>query len=372
MARLSFNHVRIAALACVVPEHVQYVNQDPDHPRAAYHRSFIKKIGISKRHISVTGQTCTDTGFAAAQQALKKAGITAEELDAVICMSQTPDFDPGACNAFQLHNRLGMKNEAFAFDIPMACASFAFGLSVCAGYLQQQGIHKLLMVSGDTQWAFYKSREQLEHDDVFLCGEATTALILDDTGDERLALALFSDGSGYKYLFDPTCGARNRWGQYEFDLRNPGGDPGSHEIMGRYMDGLEITSFSTTTVVNSLRQFMQEQGTGPESYDGLVLHQANKQIVSTIGRRLGFDKNKVPMSLERYANTDGASIPVTMVDAYHDDPRDSLHLLCSGFGTGLSWGIADLTLNPSVIVPVTEISDGRFCDDVTHIRKTEA
>ena len=100
MARLSFNHVRIAALACVVPEHVQYVNQDPDHPRAAYHRSFIKKIGISKRHIAVTGQTCTDTGFAAAQQALKKAGITAEELDAVFT-----DIRPDAV-------KIGMVSEA--------------------------------------------------------------------------------------------------------------------------------------------------------------------------------------------------------------------------------------------------------------------
>lgn len=365
MANLYFDNVRFAALACAVPANVQNISLDPADPRVAYHKSFIRQIGISKRHISVTGQTCTDTGYVAAKAALDKSGLKATDIDVVVFMSQTPDFNAGTSNAFLLHNRLNMRPDTFAFDITLACSSFNFGLSVCAGYLQQPNIHKVLMVSGDTQWSLYKSKDQLINDDTFLGGEATTALILDDEGTDPLKLALYSNGSGYKYLFGPTEGERNKWNQYEFKRTEDGVEK---EITCRYMDGLEITSFATTTVVDSLNQFMKTIDTSVESYDGLVLHQANKQIVKTIGRRTGFAPENVPMSLAEYANTDGASIPLTIIDAYKEDNREKLHLLTAGFGTGLSWGISDFYIDPSVIVPVIEVEDDRFHDDITRIK----
>ena len=366
MADLSFDNVRFVALACAVPANVQSISLDPDDPKAAYHKSFVRQIGISQRHISLTGQTCTDTGFVAAKAALKKAGLKATDIDAIIFMSQTPDLNPGTSNAFLLHNRLSLRPDCFAFDITLACSSFNFGLSVCAGYLQQPSIHRVLMISGDTQWSLYKDKEQLLKDDAFLGGEATTAIIMDDTGVDKLNIALYSSGEGYKYLFSPDEGERNKWDQFNFTLKQEDGT--EKKITGRYMDGLEITSFATTNVVESLNKFVLDTGSAIDKYDGLVLHQANKQIVKTIGRRLGFDANKVPMSLDKYANTDGASIPVTIIDAYKDDTRDKVHVLTAGFGTGLSWGISDFYISPSVIVPVIEVEDDRYQDDIMTVK----
>ena len=366
MADLLFSNVNVEALSCAVPKHVQEISTDPSDPKYAYHKSFIRQIGISKRHISVTGQTCTDTGYVAAKAALEKAKLTAKDIDAIVFMSQTPDFNPGTSNAFLLHHRLGMKETAFAYDITLACSSFNFGLSVCAGYLQQQGIHNVLMVSGDTQWSLYKNKQELENDDVFLSGEATTAMILSDRGNKNLKISLFSNGSGYQYLFGPTEGERNKWGQFSFSLDTP---EGSKDITGRYMDGLEITSFATTTVVESLKSFLEIQKLTESDYDGLVLHQANKQIIKTIGRRVGFAPDKVPSSLSEYANTDGASIPVTIITEYANKGlSQDLHLLTAGFGTGLSWGISDIYISPSVLIPVIEVEDDRYHDSVMKIR----
>ncbi len=365
MANLSFKNVRFAALACAVPANVQKISLDPADPRVAYHKSFIRQIGISKRHISVTGQTCTDTGYIAAKAAIEKAGLKSSDIDVIIFMSQTPDFNAGASNSFLLHNRLNMRQDAFAFDITLACSSFNFGLSVCCGYLQQENIHRVLMVSGDTQWSLYKNKEQLESEECFLGGEATTALILDDEGNDEIKLSLFSNGSGYKYLFGPTEGERNKWDQFYFAINDGEKD---RMINGRYMDGVEITSFATTTVSDSLINFMKSIGTAVHDYDALVLHQANKQIVKTIGRRVGFSSDNVPMSLDEYANTDGASIPVTIIHAFKDSSQDKLHFLTAGFGTGLSWGLSDFYLSPSIIVPVIEVKDDRYHDEVMRVK----
>ncbi len=125
------------------------------------------------------------------------------------------------------------------------------------------------------------------------------------------------------------------------------------------MDGPEITTFSTTTVVDSLKEFITWMKKPLEEYSGLVLHQANRQIVKTIARRLGVAEEKVPLSLERYANTSGASVPLTIADAWGERQEGSLELLTCAYGIGLSWGIAAFSIDCRVIQPIFK-TDFRF------------
>ncbi len=366
MADLHFDNVTVSSLVAAVPSHIQTVMDNFPECSPEYKRSFIRQIGISQRHISLTGQTCVDTGVVAAENALARVGLGGADLDAVIFMSQTPDFNPGTSNSFLIHNRLKMREDAFAFDITLACSGFLYGLVTCASFLQQNSINRILMLIGDTQWAFYNNQQELRDSFPFLGGEATVALILEKNKDScPIDVSLFSDGSGYKYLVYPNEGAKNKWNLFKFDRKN---GESREEIVGRYMDGLEITSFSTSTVSNSINSFMARQKKSPDDYDALVLHQANKQIIKTIGRRVGFSGEKLPMSLEKYANTDGASIPVTIADAFYKSEKSELNLLCSGFGTGLSWAVGELSINPKIMGPVLEVDDNRFTDDFIHLR----
>lgn len=354
MPLLHYDHARIAALTCCVPDHVQHVNTDPAHPRAAYIKSFIRQIGIKQRHISVTEQTCVDTGFAAAQRALEHAGWDAQSLDGVIFLSQTPDFNPATSNAFLLHYRLGMRTDAMAFDLTLGCSSFPYGYSVCASLLQQPAVHRLLLVSGDTHWTEYPDAQTLLSDPYFIGGEGSVAVLIDDSATDESVISLHSDGSGYRFLFWPNEGCRNAWRRHP-DNRTRFGVPPVH-----YMDGLEITSFATTTVVDTIRAFLADTGTTVETYDGIVLHQANKQIVQTIARRLHADQSRVPVSYDRYANTDGTSPLLTIADAYAGDHHQNLRLLCCAFGVGLSWGVLSFSINPSCILPIFTLQGGQF------------
>jgi len=357
MALLHFDNVGIAALAGALPDHVQKIDMDPTHPRAAYITNFVKQTGVKQRYISITEQTASDLGYAALRSALHKAQWEAQSLDALIFLSQTPDFNHATGNAFILHNHLNMNSGTLAFDITQGCASFPYGLSVCASLLQQPHIKRVAMVSGDTMWATYPSREDLLAAPTFLTGEGSTALLLEKKEHSPVDISLHADGSGYHFLYDPWAGVRHAWRHVKGIMPN-----GAVYEGGGYMDGMEITSFTTMRVVDSIKEFLESLGTTLEEYDGLVLHQANKQIIKTMAKRLKIDMSKVPTTVEQLANTNGASVTLTMVDAYANANNGPLRLLVSAFGIGLSWGTVSMELDPSVIVPMLTTSS-LFEDD---------
>lgn len=358
MTYFQFNNVQFAALASAVPAHVQVINTSSENPRAKYIKSFTRQTGIKQRHISITEQTCTDLGYIAAQKALKKTGWDIESLDALVFMSQTPDYNSATSNAHITHYRLGMRKDSIVFDVPQGCTSFPYGLFLSASLLQQSQINRILLICGDTIWSSYGSKEELLAAESPLFGDATSAILLEKGNASDLKITLYADGAGYKYLFNPFSGSRNAWRRHYGKFTLP--DGAEFSGFGSYMDGMEITSFSTTTVVNSIHQFLGDTHTTMDSYDGLVLHQANFQIIKTIARRLNVAMEKVPVTVDRFANTSASSIPLTMADAYAGDSREKLHLLTSGFGIGLSWGIASLDIQPDIILPVIFCEGGQF------------
>ncbi len=357
MPHFEFNNVSIAGLAAAVPEHIQTL-EDAAKIKPDQVRSFQKYTGVIQRHISTTKQTSLDLGCAAARKALQKVQWDADSIDALVFMSQTPDFNAGTGNAFLAHYILKLSENAMAFDIPLACSSFPYGLSVCSSLLQQPEINRVLMISGDTQWHFYNDGIPLATaDSAFMFGEASTAVLLEKKcNSSPIHIALFTDGSGYKYLFNPIGGCRNGWEKRQTFLL-PNGD--TYTPFGKfgYMDGIEITNFSTTKVVEDIKKFIDIHNLSIDDFDGIVLHQANKQIVKTISKRLKADENKVPLTLDRYGNTSGASVSLTIADAYSGLNEDNLYLLVSAFGTGLSWGIVTLNISPAVIEPVFSCND---------------
>ena len=364
MPYLKYDNIRIASLVTAVPAHRQCITPPEDAVNDRQFKTYIKQIGVQSRHISITEQTCVDTGYAAARKALEMCSLTAADLDGVIFASQTPDFNPSTGNAFLLHYRLGMREDVLAYDITLGCSSFPFSLATCAALLQQPQMRRILLVIGDTHWSGYINLNHLLNCKRFLFGEGTSAIILErtDAPAPEITVALFSDGSGYKHLHNPFLGYRNAWRCFP-RAKNREGTELYRDIN---MDGLEITSFATIRVVNSIKAYAEKTGKQPGEYDGLILHQANKQVVRTITKRLGLTDKQVPMSLDRYANTDGASVTLTISDAFHNDPREELHLLTSAFGVGLSWGIASIHIRPAVISPILLVEDDRFEEGYLH------
>lgn len=360
MPQLQFSNIEIKSISCAVPSYKQRINLDPSHEHHRYLKHYVSQIGTIERHISNCEQTCVDTGYIAAVDSLKKASVNPEEIDALIFMSQTPDFNPSLCNAFLLQYRLDLRKNILAFDVPIGCASFGYGLSLAGSLLQQDNIKKVLMISGDTRWHEYANKQELENAFYFLHGEGTTAIIFEKVTNknvEPITVSTFCDGSGYKYLYNPKGGARNAWRKNLTNFKNLSGTI-LHEDCN--MDGIEVTSFATTTVVDSVLSFFKDNSLCVDDFDSFILHQANKQIINSITKRLNLPSQKVPISLDRYGNTDGASVSLTICDAFSKCKKDKLRLLVCSFGVGLSWGISDLYISTKNIHPIIEVEGSQF------------
>lgn len=123
-----------------------------------------------------------------------------------------------------------------------------------------------------------------------------------------------------------------------------------------YMDGTSVFSFSITDVPKALNDYLEYTETTPADYDAFVFHQANAFIIKQLMRKLKLKKEDVPISLDRYGNTGGISIPLTICDAFSAD-NEKKHVLMAGFGIGLSWGVTSLTIDMNKVYPITETVD---------------
>ena len=111
------------------------------------------------------------------------------------------------------------------------------------------------------------------------------------------------------------------------------------------------------TVPLTIREYLELTGTGPEDYDVVVLHQANQFILKQITKRIKASREQVPVSLDRYGNTGGISIPLTLCDRYGGEDAGRIRALMSGFGIGLSWGVTSAELDSAGIFPIVKTSD---------------
>jgi 3-oxoacyl-[acyl-carrier-protein] synthase-3 len=356
---IQYENVKIAAVACATPSFSQKLEINPQSANAAYLQNYVKTTGVEQRYVSVNGQTGADLCYAAALKAFDLAKWSPDSVDAIIALTQTPDYRrPG--NGCLLQYRLGMRKDSIAYDINLGCSAFPYALFAGGSMMQGTDIRRVALAFSETVNADFEKTEDMLAEIPFLFGEAGAVVLLEKMDAPAIRIALWSDGSGYKYLFLPFCGARNPFPREQVFVL-PSGEKMfySRHCSQGYMDGVEVFSFATSTAVEAIQTFEAHFKTTSEMYDGLILHQANLQIIKTMAKRLGFPMERVPISINRYGNTSTSSIPLVICDAYTSIDKKKIRLLTSGYGIGLSWGVADIEIESVAILPVFA-TDERF------------
>ena len=304
-----------------------------------------RTVGLDSRSIAASGVTALDLCESAARRLLARLEIDPTSIDSVVFVTQTPDHSQPA-NANLLHGRLGMSKAAIAFDLSQGCSGFVYGLHYAGMLCAHGGAARVLLCCGDTLSRLVNPRDRSVAP---LFGDAGSAVVVERTGDgSAWHFALGSDGSGARAICVPAGGARQPI--------LPGATPpetideeGNARNAGNLaMNGPEVFNFSLREPAASVRQVMAAAGWDVAACDALVLHQANRFIVQTIGKRLGFPDDKVPIaSLAAHGNLSSASIPGALVTELA--PRLSSgrrKLVLCGFGVGLSWGAVALEAGP--------------------------
>ncbi|MFY9673233.1 MAG: beta-ketoacyl-ACP synthase III, partial [Terriglobales bacterium] len=289
----------------------------------------MSRVGIKERHIADKGVGTSDLAAEAARRALAQRGISADELDAIIVATVTPDmmFPATAC---LVQDKIGAK-KVWGFDLQAGCSQFVYALQVGAQFVRT-GAHKKVMVIGADVMSSI-----IDYTDRATCvlfGDGAGAVILEAVSEADGDIGLIDfmhevDGSGGVSLYMPGGGSLN---------------PSSHETVDKKMhyvhqDGSAVFKFAVRKMSEACTEILQRNNLTGDDIDLMIPHQANLRIISATADRLKLPPEKVVINIERYGNTTGATIPLAMQTAIEDGRLKKGNLvLLAAVGAGFTVG----------------------------------
>ncbi|TVS00392.1 MAG: ketoacyl-ACP synthase III [Rhodobacteraceae bacterium] len=283
----------------------------------------ISRSGIERRHFAAEGEFTSDLAIRAARAALENAGVSAQEIDAVIVATSTPDFTFPAV-ATQVQAGLGI-TKGFAFDIQAVCAGFVFALANATGLIAAGQASRILVIGAET---FSRIMDWTDRTTCVLFGDGAGALVLEaqtgtgaNTDPGVLACDLNSDGQYRELLY--VDGGVSRTGQAGV-LR---------------MQGREVFRHAVEKLAATANAALDKAGLSADQVDWVVPHQANLRIIRGTAQKLGIPMERVVVTVQDHGNTSAASIPLALSVADAEGrfkPGDLV--LTEAIGGGLSWG----------------------------------
>ncbi|MBP5987218.1 MAG: ketoacyl-ACP synthase III [Azonexus sp.] len=281
----------------------------------------VTRTGIRSRYLAELGTTSSELGLIAAQRALEMAGVPAADLDLIIVATSTPDyiFPSTAC---LIQGKLGNKRAA-AFDVQAVCAGFTYALGIAEKFIRS-GSHKKALVIGAE--VFSRILDWSDRGTCVLFGDGAGAVVLEASDKPGiLATAMHADGSQNGILNVPgqICG-----GQVT-------GDPFLR------MDGQAVFKFAVRVLAEVAEEVCHTADVKTTDVDWLIPHQANIRIIEATGKKLGVDRNRVIVTVDRHGNTSAASVPLALDEAVRDGRiQHGQKVLVEGVGGGFTWGAA--------------------------------
>ena len=318
----------VASVGVAVPPRV-VTNHDLSQVLDTSDQWIVERTGIRERHIAGPDQTVAMLSQEAAGHAMAAAGVTAAELDSIVCATVTPDrlLPSTACD---LQALLGAENAA-AFDIGAACPGYIYALTVAEG----------LIASGQSETVLVIGAEKLSTITDFQ--DRSTAILFGDGAGASIVRRSSAPGRGLLSSFIKSDGRLAPL------LYRPGGgsvDPISEKVVcerSHYMKmaGREVFKAAVLAMADACDEAMTRAGVTADQVDLLIPHQANLRIIEATAKHAGLPMSKVMVNVDRYGNTSSASIPLALAQAVAEGRvGPGSVLLLVAFGAGFTWGSA--------------------------------
>jgi 3-oxoacyl-[acyl-carrier-protein] synthase III len=322
---MSQTKARISSVGCYVPDRI-LTNADLEKMVDTNDEWIRTRTGIRERRLVEPGTPTSEIALKASQQALERAGVSAEELDLIIVATITPDttFPATAC---VLQEKMGA-NRAWAFDISAACSGFVYAATLGAQFIESGAHKKVLVVGADVMSAItdYTNRATC-----ILFGDGAGAVVLEPSTNGTGILDFYHevDGSGGPWLCMPAGGSAL---------------PTSHDTIDKklhylHQDGQAVFKYAVRKMSEAPTILLKRHGLTPDQVDLFVAHQANARIIDAAGARFGVPPEKVFKNVERYGNTTAATIPLALGSALDEGCLKHGDLVAvTSVGAGLTVG----------------------------------
>lgn len=319
------NLAGILGTGTALPEKV-VTNHDLEKLVETSDQWIIERTGIKERRQAGPGETTSTLSTLASRRALEMAGITAQQLDLIICSTISPDM-PLPSTASFIQRELGARS-CCAFDLAAACSGFLFGMTVAEQYIKT-GKAKYVLVIGAELLSRY-----LDYQDRATCvifGDGVAAAILGPASPPSgiLSSELHTNGQFADHLFIPAGGTVKPASCETVSARE-------HFIK---MRGNELFKVAVRSLEEVSRRVLNDAGVTIEQLTMMIPHQANQRITDAIRSRLGVPEEKVYANISRVGNTSSASIPICLDECVRDGKiKKGDLILMSAFGAGVTWG----------------------------------
>jgi 3-oxoacyl-[acyl-carrier-protein] synthase-3 len=284
----------------------------------------VQRTGIKERRIASNDELTSDLGVKASKLAIKRAGLKARDIDAVICATLTPDFLCMPATACIIASKLGIKN-VLAFDVSAACSGFIYILYI-AKSLIETGIHKNILIVGAEKLSGVV--DYTDRSTCILFGDGAGAAIIGTTTNKEeaiLDIQISADGDYAHLLMTPRSRVTH---------------PKDEKILQYLqMAGNEVFKMAVKTLTNDVVEILDKNGIESSQIDYFIPHQANLRIINAVREKLDFPIEKTALIVHKYGNTSAASIPMAINEAYESNKIKTKDLLLlDAFGGGFTWG----------------------------------
>ena len=293
------------------PESIDNLEQGASFGETA---DFIKgKIGATRLTRKADSQETSDLAAAAVEKLVADSELQADNIDALVVVTQNPDGSGLPHTAAIVHSKLGLSDNVAAFDVSLGCSGFVYGLSILKGFMQEAGLENGVLVTADPYSKVIDPNDRVTS---LLFGDAATATWLSADAPWQIGKPLLAtDGSGADNL--QVCDGRLE------------------------MNGRQVFNFAALRVAPQINALLQAENLDPEDVDVYCIHQGSAAIVDAVSRRFRAVKDRFILDMDETGNTVSSTIPIMLAKLM--DKPDVSRILVSGFGVGLSWASSILT-----------------------------
>ena len=282
-----------------------------------------ERTGIKERRIAAEGELTSTMGGIAARAALDDAGLAPEDIELMVLATSTPEQTFPA-SAVAVQAELGITQGA-AFDVQAVCSGFIFALTTADNYLKSGMFKRALVIGAE---AFSRILDWEDRSTCVLFGDGAGAVVVEA---QKLNGVMTDRG------ILATCLRTD--GRYRDKLYVDGGPSSTGTVGHLRMDGPEVFRHAVTKISEVIGTILDQAGYKASDIDWFVPHQANKRILDGAAKKLGLDKNRIIITLDKHANTSAASIPLALNTARADGRIKTGDLvLLEAMGGGFTWG----------------------------------
>jgi 3-oxoacyl-[acyl-carrier-protein] synthase-3 len=317
----------ITAVGSYVPDRI-LTNTDLERMVDTTDEWITTRTGIKERRIAGEKEFTSDLATHAALRALKRGGVTPDQIDLIIVATITPDFMFPA-TACLVQQKIGAYRAA-AFDLEAACSGFIYALEIGQQFITSHTHDTVLVIGAEKLSSIV---DWTDRSTCVLFGDGAGAVLLQNRPNSHglLSVCMGADGNKANLLFMPGGGCRCP----------ATADSVSKRLHYLQMEGKETFKCAVNAMCTAAQQVLRRCDLDISRIKCIIPHQANRRIIDAVAERLRAKPEQIFVNVHKYGNTSAASVAIALDEAAQAGrfQRGDLILLIV-FGAGLTWGAA--------------------------------